>query len=114
ALGGAFLINSGRGALQIDADIITALDEGTLEGATLDVFPSEPLPVTSPLWTHPRVTITPHNAAASMPRAIVANILRQIDRCELGLPLEHVIEREAELAEFAQQGERPVPLDWDG
>jgi len=93
ALGGAFLINAGRGALQIDADIITALDEGTLEGATLDVFPSEPLPVASPLWTHPRVTITPHNAAASMPRAIVANILRQIDRCELGLPLEHVIDR---------------------
>ena len=39
------------------------------------------------------MTITPHNAAASMPRAIVANILRQIDRCELGLPLEHVIDR---------------------
>ena len=41
--------NAGRGALQIDAEIIAALDEGTLKGATLDVFPSEPLAVASPL-----------------------------------------------------------------
>jgi glyoxylate/hydroxypyruvate reductase len=91
--GGAYLINAGRGALQIDADILAALDEGTLAGATLDVFPTEPLPATSPLWLHPKVTITPHNAAASDPRALVANMLRQIDRFEAGLPLEHVIDR---------------------
>ena len=91
--GGAYLINAGRGALQIDADILAALDEGTLAGATLDVFPTEPLPVASPLWMHPKVTVTPHNAAASDPRALVANILRQIDRFEAGLPLEHVTDR---------------------
>ena len=90
---GAYLINAGRGALQIDADILAALDEGSLAGATLDVFPTEPLPATSPLWTHPKVTITPHNAAASEPRALVANVLRQIDRFEAGLPLEHVVDR---------------------
>ena len=39
ALGGAFLINAGRGKLQVDADIVAALDEGALAGATLDVFP---------------------------------------------------------------------------
>src|SRR5690348_13000089 len=50
ALGGAYLINAGRGKLQVDADIITALDEGSLAGATLDVFPNEPLSVDSPLW----------------------------------------------------------------
>ena len=93
ALGGVYLINAARGALQVDADIITALDEGTLKGATLDVFPSEPLAVASPLWLHPKVTITPHNAAWSSPRAIVANILRQIDRCELGIALENVVDR---------------------
>jgi glyoxylate/hydroxypyruvate reductase A len=93
ALGGAYLINAGRGALQVDADIIAALDEGTLKGATLDVFPSEPLAVASPLWLHPNVTITPHNAAWSSPRAIVANILRQIDRCELAIPLDNVVDR---------------------
>jgi len=95
AANGAYLINAGRGALQIDADVVAALDEGTLAGATLDVFSSEPLPATSPLWTHRNVTITPHNAAASDPRALAANILRQIERCEAGEPLEHVIDRAA-------------------
>jgi glyoxylate/hydroxypyruvate reductase A len=93
AAGGAFLINAGRGALQVDADILAALDEGSLAGATLDVFPVEPLPATSPLWTHPKVTITPHNAAASDPGALVANVLRQIQRCEASLPFEHVVDR---------------------
>ena len=93
ALRGAYLINAARGDLQVDADIIVALEDGTLAGATLDVFPIEPLPLTSPLWTHPKVTITPHNAAQSSPRAIVPNILRQIDRFEVGMPLEHVVDR---------------------
>jgi glyoxylate/hydroxypyruvate reductase len=95
AAGGAYLINAGRGALQVDADILAALDEGSLAGATLDVFADEPLPETSPLWAHPNITITPHNAAASDPRALVANILRQIERLERGLPLEHVIDHAA-------------------
>ena len=88
ALGAAYLINAGRGSLQIDADILIALDDGLLAGASLDVFPNEPLAVSSPLWTHPKVTATPHCAAACVPRVIVANVLRKIDRCELGLPLE--------------------------
>ncbi len=94
-LGGAYLINAGRGVLQVDADILTALDEGALAGATLDVFPTEPLPATSPLWTHPKVTITPHCAAASDSGPLVANILRQIERFEAGLPLEGVADRAA-------------------
>jgi len=93
AMHGAYLINAARGELQVEADIITALDDGTLHGATLDVFSTEPLPVTSPLWTHPKVTLTPHNAAQSSPRAIVSNIVRQIDRFEIGMPLEHVVSR---------------------
>ena len=93
AMRGAYLINAARGDLQVDADILVALDDGTLAGATLDVFPIEPLPVASPLWLHPKVTITPHNAAQSSPREIVSYILRQIDRFEVGLPLEHVVDR---------------------
>ena len=93
AAGGAYLINAGRGPLQIDADILAALDEGSLAAATLDVFPTEPLPTASPMWTHPRVTITPHCAAASDPGPLAANILRQIDRLEAGHSLEHVVER---------------------
>ena len=93
ALGGAYLINAGRGKLQVDADILAALDEGALAGATLDVFPTEPLPATSPLWVHPGVTITPHNSAASVPEEVVAYIVNQIDRHEAGQPLENVIDR---------------------
>jgi glyoxylate/hydroxypyruvate reductase A len=53
-LGGAVLINAGRGRLQKDDDILKALEDGTLKEASLDVFEVEPLPKTSPLWTHPR------------------------------------------------------------
>lgn len=93
AFGGAFLINAGRGRLQVDADILAALDQGLLAGATLDVFPTEPLPQASALWTHPNVTITPHNAAVSDPKALVDNVLRQIENLEAGKPLENVIDR---------------------
>lgn len=93
ALGGAYLINAGRGMLQVDAEILAALDEGALAGATLDVFPVEPLPSDSPLWAHPKITITPHNAAASHPHSLAANVLSQIERFERGLPLENVVDR---------------------
>jgi len=92
-LGGAHLINVGRGRLQVDADILAALDEGALAGATLDVFQEEPLPATSPLWLHPRVVITPHNAAASDARFLVTNVLAQVDRLERREPMQHVIDR---------------------
>lgn len=93
AAGGAFLINAGRGALQVDADILAALDEGTLTGATLDVFQHEPLPVDSPLWSHPKVTITPHNAGDISPRVFAPHVIAQIERFERGLPLDNRIDR---------------------
>lgn len=91
-LGGPFLINAGRGGLQVEADILAALEAGTLKGATLDVFETEPLPADSPLWTHPAVTVTPHNAAMSEPEAIATLIATQIRRLEAGEPLEHVVD----------------------
>jgi glyoxylate/hydroxypyruvate reductase A len=93
AAGGAFLINAGRGMLQVDADILAALDENTLAGAALDVFPTEPLPPDSPFWQHPKVTLTPHNAGDLAPAELVDGVLRQIARLERGLPLEHVVDR---------------------
>ena len=92
---GAYLINAGRGALQSRCGYPGRAGGRIARGVTLDVFPTEPLPAASPLWTHPKVTITPHNAAASDPRALVANILRQIERFEAGLPLEHALDRAA-------------------
>jgi glyoxylate/hydroxypyruvate reductase A len=92
---GAVLINAGRGRLQVEAGILAALAEESLAAATLDVFAAEPLDPASPLWTHPAVTITPHNAAESDPRAIVVNVLEQIARFERGLPLDHLIDQQA-------------------
>jgi len=93
AAGGAFLINAGRGPLQVDADILAALDDGTLAGATLDVFPHEPLPADSPMWGHPKVTVTPHNAGDILPGLLAAQVLRQIARLERGEPLENLVDR---------------------
>jgi glyoxylate/hydroxypyruvate reductase A len=94
-LGGAVLINAGRGRLQKDADIVRALDDGTLKEASLDVFEVEPLPRTSPLWNHPKVFVTPHAAATSDPNHLVPIMLKQMDAFERGEPLQNVVDREA-------------------
>jgi glyoxylate/hydroxypyruvate reductase A len=93
-LGGPILINAGRGGLQVEADILASLNDGTLKAATLDVFETEPLPPESPLWTHPAVTVTPHNAAASDADAISAYVAEQIRRFEAGQPMENVVRRD--------------------
>lgn len=92
-LGRPVIINAGRGGLQVEADIVAALDDGTLGGATFDVFETEPLPRESPLWAHPLVTITPHNAADSSPGAISDYVAHQILDFEAGKPLRNVVDR---------------------
>lgn len=86
-LGGAVLLNAGRGGLQIEADILRALNEGILKAASLDVFETEPLPTQSELWSHPRVVITPHNAAVSDPKSIANLLFEQIKRLKQGQDL---------------------------
>jgi glyoxylate/hydroxypyruvate reductase A len=92
-LGGPILINAGRGGLQVEADILECLDDGTLKAATLDVFQKEPLPEDSPFWTHPRVTVTPHNSAVSEPEATARYIAQQILRHEAGEPFDNTVDR---------------------
>ncbi len=92
-LGGPVLINAGRGGLQVEADILAALESGLLKGASLDVFETEPLPAASALWHHPAVTVTPHNSAMSEPDAIAGAIIQHIRDLERGLPLRNVVDR---------------------
>jgi glyoxylate/hydroxypyruvate reductase len=92
-LGGPIVINAGRGGLQVESDLLAALDDDTLAAATLDVFATEPLPVDSPLWSHPKVTISPHNAADTDPDAISVYVAAQIARHERGEPLQNVVDR---------------------
>jgi D-2-hydroxyacid dehydrogenase (NADP+) len=56
----AYYISAGRGQTVDEAALITALREGRIAGAGLDVFQTEPLPADSPLWDLPNVFITPH------------------------------------------------------
>jgi glyoxylate/hydroxypyruvate reductase len=90
---GPVLINAGRGGLQIDADILAALEARELYAASLDVFQTEPLPPASPLWRHPRVVITPHNAAESAPSAIARYALHQLRAYKSGAALENLVDR---------------------
>ena len=64
----AFLVNTGRGGIAVEADLARAIDEGKIAGIGIDVFVEEPLPSDSPLLNakHPgRVILTPHVAWAS-------------------------------------------------
>ncbi len=91
-LPGPVLINAGRGKLQVEADILKSLETGDLWAASLDVFEEEPLPSASPLWAHPRVIITPHNASISDDMAVCRYVVEQIARYEKGEPLENVVD----------------------
>jgi glyoxylate/hydroxypyruvate reductase A len=96
ALGrGPVVINGGRGGLQVEADIVAAIEEGILGGASLDVFEPEPLAPASPLWHLPNVVVTPHVAAASEPATIAPEIIGQILAHEAGAPLTNLVDRAA-------------------
>jgi glyoxylate/hydroxypyruvate reductase len=92
-LGGPVIINAGRGGLQAEDDVLRALDDGTLAAVTLDVFATEPLPADSPFWSHPKVTLSPHNAADTDPDAISVYVAEQIAAFERGEKLMNLVDR---------------------
>lgn len=73
---GGLFVNVGRGSTVVTTDLVSALADGRLGGAGLDVTDPEPLPADHPLWRAPNVIITPHVAASLAsndgPRWIIA------------------------------------------
>ena len=63
----AIFVNVGRGTLVVEQDLIDTLEQGHLRAAILDVMREEPLTAESPLWSTPRLYISPH-AAVSLDR----------------------------------------------
>ncbi|WP_419687049.1 glyoxylate/hydroxypyruvate reductase GhrA [Serratia marcescens] len=92
---GAYLINIARGAHLVEADLLAALDQGQLAAATLDVFAREPLPQDHPFWRHPRVTITPHIAAITLPQQAMDQIAANIRALEAGHAPAGVVDRQS-------------------
>jgi glyoxylate/hydroxypyruvate reductase A len=90
---GAAVINLGRGPHVEEADLMAALDSGHLAAATLDVFPVEPLPGDSPLWRHPKITVTPHVSRRIFPSNLAPRVCSAIRRLRAGEPLQHVVDR---------------------
>jgi glyoxylate/hydroxypyruvate reductase A len=91
-LPGPVIINAGRGKVQVEADILDALETDVLWAASLDVFEEEPLSAKSPLWAHPRIIITPHNASISDDNAVCQYVADQIARYEKGGGLENIVD----------------------
>jgi glyoxylate/hydroxypyruvate reductase A len=90
---GAYIVNTARGALLVEQDLLAALDSGQLAGVMLDVTQTEPLPPSDPLWRHPNVRITPHIAGLTNPYTAIEPIVDNIRRLQSGLPLEHLVDR---------------------
>ncbi len=91
---GAYVVNVARGRHVVDADLLAAIGDGHVSGATLDVFREEPLPASHPFWDEPRITITPHCSAMTQRSATLVQIVDKITKLERGEPVTGVVDRE--------------------
>lgn len=83
---GALVVNVGRAKI-VDTDaLIDALHSGHLGGASLDVFPQEPLPSDHPLWSCPNVILSPHTSGFREGhwREVVELFAENLERFERG------------------------------
>jgi len=84
---GTAFVNVSRGSIVDEQALIAALQSGHIAEATLDVFATEPLPASSPLWDMDNVLITPHLASIALPASAAVQIgdnvrrLRAASRC---------------------------------
>ncbi len=91
---GACLVHLARGGHLVEEDLLEAVERGHLRGAAIDVFREEPLPADHPFWRHPRIRVTPHTAAYSLPETGAELVVDNIRRLRDGRPLRHVVRRE--------------------
>ncbi len=89
---GAAVVNLARGALIDDDALLAALDRGHLRGAMLDVFAVEPLPADHRYWRHPKVIVTPHISAATLPDETVAQIRAALADFHAGRPVAGLVD----------------------
>lgn len=91
---GTILASVGRGTVIDEDALLSALDDGRIGFAALDVFEKEPLDPASPLWSHPQVLVSPHTAALNskeeerIARRFAENAARLLD----GAPLRAVVD----------------------
>ncbi len=90
---GGYLIHVGRGEHMVEQDLLLALDNGQLSGASLDVFPSEPLAPEHPFWSHPAIIVTPHDACDVSMDAIKATVEVTVDAVRSGKRPSHTVDR---------------------
>jgi glyoxylate/hydroxypyruvate reductase len=81
---GARLLHVGRGPQLDQGALVAALDSGHLAAAMLDVTDPEPLPGSHPLWSHPKVIITPHIASVTQPHTAAQSVIENIRRHRAG------------------------------
>jgi len=93
---GAIVVNVGRAKIVDTAALMAALKSGHLGGASLDVFPQEPLPADHPLWKTPNVILTPHTSGFRQGHwdEVVQLYGDNIERWLKGEPLKYRIEPE--------------------
>ena len=92
---GARFVNVGRGPLVVEEDLLAALRGGRLAGAALDVFHTEPLPASSPLWDAPGLLVSPHMSADTYGwhEDLAEVFLDNFERWTAGRPLRNVVDK---------------------
>jgi phosphoglycerate dehydrogenase-like enzyme len=90
----AWLVNVARGGHVVTDDLVTALRDGVIGGAALDVTDPEPLPDGHPLWHLPNCIVTPHigNTPEMGLPLIAARVRRNVARFAAGEPLEGLVD----------------------
>jgi glyoxylate/hydroxypyruvate reductase len=90
---GAYVINVARGGLIIDGDLIAAIDNGHLSGATLDVFREEPLPQDHRFWLHPKIRMTPHVSAVTLIGPSTKQVAKKLEQFSRGESVTGLVDR---------------------